>query len=101
MSGVKLMINCKNKDIIKPEFELIQLHLLLHKYLYYEKYKPMLDDCGFDMVEQYSITLAKNLGFRADKYLGPEENEKHHVHWMIGFNCKSIYWEETKIKYKL
>lgn len=96
-----LMINCKDKNIIGPEFEHIQKFLLLHKYLYYEKNKPMLDDQGYDSAEAYSFTLAKNLGFRVDKYLGPEENEKHHVHWMIGFNIESIYWEETKIKYKL
>ena len=100
MSG-SLLINSKDKLILEPEFHLIQLYLLLHKYLYYEKNKPMLYDHGFDIAEKYSYTLASNLGFRADKSLGPEENEKNHVHWMVGFNMDSVYWEEAKNKYKL
>lgn len=98
---MSLMINCKDRTIIEPEFENHQLFLLFHKYLYYEVNKPMLDDIGFDMSEKYSYTLAKNLGFRADKGLGPEKNEKHHIHWMVGFNSNNIYWEKTKNKYKI
>lgn len=96
-----LMINCKDKSIIEPEFVHMQYFLLYHKYLYYILNKPMLEDEHFDNAEKYSYTLAKNLGFRADKESGPEENEKHHIHWMVGFNYNSPYWEKTKEKYKL
>jgi len=65
------------------------------------KNKPILQDGYFDEFEKYSYTLARNLGFRADKVLGPEENEKHHIHWMVGFSRNNYYWEKTKQKYNL
>lgn len=95
------MINCKQRHIIEPEFVHIQKFLLFHKYLYYEKDNPMLEDQGFDNAERYSFALAKNLGYRANKMKGPEENEKHHVHWMVGFNENNVYWEETKNKFNI
>lgn len=98
---MSLMINCTDKYIIEPEFVHIQYFLLFHKYLYYVLSSPMLDDGHFDLAERYSFTLAKNLGFRADKLKGPEENEKNHVHWMVGFNENNPFWPKTKEKFKL
>ncbi len=45
--------------------------------------------------------MAKNVGFRADKWEDAEANESHHIHWMIGFDYDSPYWEDTKLKFKL
>lgn len=95
-----LMIECKNKDILWPEFHFMQVWLLLHKYLYYVDGESIIEDSHYDAAERYCYTLAKNLGFRSDKGIGPEDNERHHVHWMVGFNEQSPYWEETKEKYK-
>lgn len=73
------------------EFIELQKELLRHKFLYYIESIPEITDYDFDMLEKKSLALAKELGFRADSYLGPEDNEKHHVHWMIGYNENSIY----------
>jgi hypothetical protein len=70
------------------EFEELQKTLLKHKYLYYVKVKPIIGDYEYDMLEEKSLKLAKQLGFRADKWEGPEENEKDHVHWMVDFDSK-------------
>ena len=69
------------------EFIYIQRKLLKAKQIYYNKEElQFLTDYQFDMLEKQSFDIAKKLGFRADKYLGPEKNEKHHIHWMIGYN---------------
>jgi NAD-dependent DNA ligase len=68
------------------EFEDLQRELLKHKYLYYVKTKPIISDYDYDMLEVKSRKLAKQLGFRADEWEGPEENEKDHVHWMVDFD---------------
>ena len=68
------------------EFENLQKELLKHKYLYYVKAAPIISDYNYDMLEEKSRKLAKSLGFRADKWEGPEENEKHHIHWMVDFD---------------
>jgi len=96
-----LMIDCKDKDIVMPELHRMQMHLLLHKYLYYEKNKPMLTDKVFDETESYSFQLSRNMGYRGDKLKGPEENEKHFVHWMVGFDKSNPYWKHTLKKYNL
>ena len=75
------------------EFIALQKELLRHKFLYYEMSMPVITDFDYDMMERESFEMAQLLGFKADKYEGPEENEKHHVHWMIGFNENSYYNE--------
>lgn len=95
------MINRKDKSVIESEFENHQLFLLYHKYLYYELGKSVIEDFYFDISDSYSFKLALNLGFRADKMRGPKENERHHIHWMVGFNSNSEYWEKCKSKYKV
>jgi hypothetical protein len=70
------------------EFEDLQKNLLKHKYLYYVKDRPIIGDYDYDMMENHSLIVAKLLGFRADKWEGPEENEKDHVHWMVDFDSK-------------
>ncbi len=75
------------------EFIQLQKDLLRHKFLYYEECFPEITDYDYDMLEKKSVKMAQELGFRADTYLGPEDNEAHHVHWMIGYNENSIYNE--------
>lgn len=75
------------------EFIKLQKELLRHKFLYYVENMPEITDYDYDMLERSSFKLASELGFRADSYLGPEDNEVHHVHWMIGYNENSIYHE--------
>jgi len=70
---------------LKEEFEQLQKDLLLHKYLYYVKSNPIITDYEYDILEEKSLKLAGKLGFRADKWEGPEEDEKDHIHWMVGF----------------
>jgi len=81
---------------IKKEFELLQKKLLKYKYLYYIKIEPEINDAEYDRLERKSYALAKKLGFRADTWEGPEENEKHHIHWMVGFSEKHSLWDEVK-----
>ncbi len=73
------------------EFRNLQKELLKHKRLYYIEEKPIISDYEYDMLEKRSFVLAKALGFRADSWLGPDEFEKHHVHWMVGYKEGSIY----------
>lgn len=68
------------------EFEDIQKDLLKHKYLYYVKSAPVISDYDYDMMENESRKIAKRLGFRADQWEGPAEDEKDHVHWMVDFD---------------
>ena len=75
------------------EFNELQKELLRHKYLYYELNSPVISDYEYDMLERKSFSMAKELGFNADKFGDPKDNEKHHVHYMVGFNKDSIYWE--------
>lgn len=77
------------------EFEKIQKELLKHKYLYYELGKTEIPDREYDRLEEKSFKMARELGFSADKYTDePEENEKHHVHWMVGFNYNHPFADE-------
>lgn len=69
-------------------FEKIQRNLLKHKYLYYVKSTPIISDYDYDMMENESRTLAKQLGFRADQWEGPTDEEKNHVHWMVDFDSE-------------
>lgn len=73
------------------EFIGLQKELLRHKRLYYIDNNPELSDYDFDMLERKSYAMAKELGFNADRWEEPEENEKHHVHWMVGYDKKSVY----------
>lgn len=73
-------------DDTLAEFEELQRTLLKHKYLYYVKYSPIVSDYDYDMMENQSLIMAKLLGFRADKWEGPDDNEKDHVHWMVDFD---------------
>lgn len=73
------------------EFVKLQKDLLQHKKLYYVDDMPTISDYDYDMLELSSYKLAKELGFRADRFEDPEENEKHHIHWMIGYKAGSIY----------
>jgi len=85
---------------VRVNFEHTQLWLLLHKYWYYIENNPQINDQNYDSAENYSRELAKTLGFRANIELGPEDNEKHHIHWLIGFDDNSIYWENCKVQFK-
>jgi hypothetical protein len=81
----------KIKEMVMAELELLAFHelqkeLIKHKYLYYVKSAPIISDYNYDMLEEKSLKLARTLGFRADKWEGPEENEKDHVHWMVDFD---------------
>lgn len=71
---------------LAASFQELQKELLKHKYLYYVKSAPIISDYDYDMLEDKSLKLARKLGFRADKWEGPEENEAEHVHWMVDFN---------------
>lgn len=82
------MIEMTMHDLEILAFNELQKTLLKHKYLYYAKAAPVISDYDYDMLEMESYKLAKTLGFRADKWEGPEENEKDHVHWMVDFDEK-------------
>lgn len=86
---------------MEKEFEELQLLLIYHKYMYYEKNTPTISDYDYDMLERKSFKLAQELGFRADSWEDPEENEKHHVHWMVGLDKSNIYFEKALIKFNL
>jgi NAD-dependent DNA ligase len=73
------------------KFIQLQKDLLKHKKLYYIDNTPTISDYEYDMLEQSSYNLARELGFRADKWEDPEENEKHHIHWMVGHQEGSVY----------
>ncbi|HBI00628.1 MAG TPA: hypothetical protein DDY18_03285 [Flavobacterium sp.] len=81
---------------LQMEFELLQKELLKHKYLYYVKSAPIISDYDYDMMERKCYKMAKQLGFRADNWEGPEENEKLHVHWMVDFD-ESHPWSQEVI----
>lgn len=68
-----------------PDFIALQKELLWHKYLYYVVNSPTISDYQFDMLEESSFKMARELGFRADKWEDAAEDERHHIHWMIGF----------------
>lgn len=70
------------------EFLELQKELLMHKYLYYVKAKPSISDYDYDMLEDKSRKLAKKLGFRSDQWEGPTNEEKNHIHWMVGYDDK-------------
>jgi len=72
---------------LTQEFELLQKTLLKHKYLYYVKSAPIISDYDYDMMENDSLKMAKKLGFRADKWEGPAQDETEHVHWMVDFDA--------------
>jgi hypothetical protein len=78
------------------EFIELQKELLKYKKSYYISDVSLISDYEYDMLEKRSLEEAKKLGFRANKWLGPEENEAHHVHWMVGFNKDSVYLQELK-----
>lgn len=79
------------REIETPEFIALQKELLFHKKMYYVEDMSVISDYDYDMLENKSYKMAQELGFRADKWEGAEENEKHHVHWMVGYDEKSIY----------
>ena len=83
------------------EFEALQVEQLYYKYLYYELGVSGISDYNYDMLERKSFAEAQKLGFKADKWEDPDENEKHHVHWMVGFDKKSKYWPQVVEKYNL
>lgn len=71
---------------LQIEFGLLQKDLLKHKYLYYVKSAPIISDYDYDMLERKSFKMAQKLGFRADQWEGPADDEKLHVHWMVDFD---------------
>ncbi len=73
----------------QEEFDNLQEELLRLKKAYYVDNTSLVDDYTYDMLERKSFKLAQELGFRADSWEGPEENEKHHVHWMVGYEEQS------------
>lgn len=88
------MKNCHlfSKNIVESEeFINLQKDLMLHKKLYYEFNTPNISDYEYDMLERKSFKMAQELGFRADSFEDPEENEAHHVHWMVGYKEDSVY----------
>lgn len=70
---------------LELDFKRVESRLLEAKRMYYKKHTSIMSDYEFDTLEKYSFKLAKQLGFRADKYKGPKKNEEKHVHWMIGY----------------
>lgn len=86
----------KVKDLVTA-FDKIQRDLLKHKYLYYVKSAPIISDYDYDMMENESRKLAKELGFRADQWEGPADNEKDHIHWMVDFD-ETHHLAESVIK---
>ena len=68
------------------EFKQLQKELLKHKYLYYIKDQPIITDYEYDMLEDKSLKMARDLGFQADKWEEPTQEERYHVHWMAGFD---------------
>ena len=88
MEEERLAIDFEKFANLMVEFENLQKILLKHKYLYYVKSAPIIGDFNYDMLENESLKIAKLLGFRADKWEGPEEGEKDHVHWMVDFDDK-------------
>lgn len=75
------------------EFIKLQKELLEHKYKYYVTNSPTISDYEYDMLERSSFTLAKSLGFNADRFEDPLPGEEHHVHWMVGFDVDNVYNE--------
>jgi len=73
---------------LQDKFDALQKELMEHRKAYYVDNAPTITDFDYDMLEMKSLLMAKELGFRADRWLGPEENEKHHVHWMVGYGQK-------------
>jgi NAD-dependent DNA ligase len=74
----------------KYEYEFMETFLLFHKYLYYEKNSPVIQDFHFDSAEVYTKRLARELEIETTG-LDPSN--------MVGFNIKSPYWERCKEKY--
>ena len=74
----------KNKK--QEQFDKIQKELLMHKHRYYVLSNSIISDQAYDMLEEKSLKLARELGFKADKWENPDENEKHHIHWMVDFS---------------
>lgn len=70
---------------LELDFKRVQSMLLEAKRMYYKKHISIMSDYEFDLLEKHSFNLAKQLGFRADKYKGPKKKEAHHIHWMIGY----------------
>ena len=73
------------------EFINLQKELLRHKFLYYVESRPEISDYDYDMLERSSYQMAMELGFRADRWDDPQENEAHHIHWMVGYKEGSRY----------
>lgn len=73
------------------EFIDLQKELLRHKFLYYVENRPEISDYDYDMLEEDSFILARDLGFRADKWEDASPEEAHHIHWMIGYKEGSRY----------
>lgn len=74
-------------------FKTAQLELLKHKYLYYEKDSPEITDSEYDKLDRENFELARSMGYRADEDKGPGPVERHHVHWMVGFDRTNPLWE--------
>lgn len=75
------------------EFITLQKELLRHKFLYYVENNPEISDYDYDMLERSSFKMAQDLGFRADRFDDPEEEEVFHVHFMVGYKEGSPYNE--------
>lgn len=86
MGKIKEIVMDEEYSGIKGSFEDLQKVLLGHKYRYYVKARPTISDYEYDMLEKESFLLAQELGYRADAWEGPEEDEKEHIHWMVGFD---------------
>lgn len=85
---------------LEAEFLELQKELMKHRYLYYVKDNPVISDYDYDMMECKSFELARKLGFRADKWDAPEENEREHVHYMVDFNHNHPLAKEIIEKHK-
>ena len=73
------------------EFIEVQKKLLQAKKEYYIDDAATMSDYDYDMLERKSMKMAKELGFKAERFEDPDDNEKHHVHWMVGYSEDSIY----------
>lgn len=81
------------KKILKEtqEFTDLQKELLRLKDLYYNQSISEVTDREYDILERKSFTLAEEIGYRADSWGDFEENESHHVHWMVGYDKTNLY----------
>lgn len=56
------------EDILRKEFERLEVELLTHKYHYYILNAPLITDYEYDMKERRFFQVGKELGIDMDMY---------------------------------